>query len=121
MVAHDGRPSSDDHQSITRAEGTNTATVDSGGGGGGDENRSSDDLGTEVALFAGAAGTSPRGFGAPTSPGGAEGKGTKHARRGAFSMPGVSAIPGVENGAVGGAMAPVEREGRVGSSRFTLE
>ena len=69
-----GRPSSDDHQSITRAEGTNTATVDSGGGGGGDENRSSDDLGTEVALFAGAAGTSREGSERRRRPAGGRGR-----------------------------------------------
>jgi hypothetical protein len=120
----------------SRGGGASPTTADAAGGRtsvGGGRRRESDDLGTEVALFAGVAGTSPRaGAGsASTSPrfssdGGAasaapRGKGTNHARPAAFSMPGVSAIPGVENGAVGGAMAPVEREGRVGSSRFTLE
>ena len=89
-----------------------------------------DDLGAEVALFAGP--RSPKG-----SNRGADGGG--FARQpggpGAFSMPGVSAIPGVDGktsaprenrepeGAPGGvfAVAPLEREGRAGSKRFTLE
>ena len=86
-----------------------------------------DDLGAEVALFAG---VSPKG-----SNRGADGGGfARQPPPGAFSMPGVSAIPGVDGGAApsenrepegapGGvfAVAPLEREGRAGSKRFTLE
>ena len=86
-----------------------------------------DDLGAEVALFAG---VSPKG-----SNRGADGGGfARQPPPGAFSMPGVSAIPGVDGGAAPSenrepegapgdvfAVAPLEREGRAGSKRFTLE
>ena len=56
------------------------------------------------------------------APGG-DGGGERRANAGAtFSMPGVSALPGVETGGGGRAMAALEREGAVKESgRFTLE
>ena len=88
---------------------------------------SSDELGAEVALFAG---VSPKG-----SNRGEEGRAfarVPNAGPGAFSMPGVSAIPGVDreianacdasgSDAGGVSVAPLEREGRAGSKKFTLE
>ena len=84
-------------------------------------------MGAEVALFAG---VSPKG-----SNRGEEGRAfarVPNAGPGAFSMPGVSAIPGVDreianardasgSDAGGVSVAPLEREGRAGSKKFTLE
>ena len=97
-------------------------------GPGGSDNES----GAEVALFAG---VSPKG-----SNRGEEGRAfARVPNAGAFSMPGVSAIPGVDreieiakanardepsaraSGSGGVSVAPLEREGRAGSKKFTLE
>lgn len=93
---------------------------------------SDNELGAEVALFAG---VSPKG-----SNRGEEGRAfARVPNAGAFSMPGVSAIPGVDreieiakankrddnsaraSGSGGVSVAPLEREGRAGSKKFTLE
>ena len=100
----------------------------------------SDDMGAEVALFAG---VSPKGAssGSGSSWGVAGGEYARQPPATSFSMPGVSALPGVDGaprpdvnvaprgdgaggeGVSGGgfSVAPLEREGRVGGKRFTLE
>ena len=90
----------------------------------------SEDTGDEVALFAG---VSPKGSGSGSSRG-ADGGGRSRRPETSFSMPGVSALPGVDgaarsrgNGASEGtsgggfSVAPLEREGRAGGGTFTLE
>ena len=60
--------------------------------------------------------------GAPGGDGGGERRANAGAAAATFSMPGVSALPGVETGGGGRAMAALEREGAVKESgRFTLE
>jgi hypothetical protein len=82
--------------------------------------RSENDAGSEVALFASVSPKSQRGYGG----GGRYRDGSETDAASVFSMPGVSALPGVDTFGPGGgfAVAPLEREGRVGASKtFTLE
>tara|TARA_B110000977_G_scaffold191567_1_gene263840 strand:+ start:56 stop:1861 length:1806 start_codon:yes stop_codon:yes gene_type:complete len=92
----------------------------------------SEDMGSEVALFAsesfrgGNEGGSMRGNegGSNQSMNHDRERNPENKNSSSFSMPGVSALPGVDNGPPGGSfsVAPLEREGRSGSSKkFSLE